>query len=58
VCLVGSGLEPVADAGFGEEVPGVAGVGFEFAAELGDVDTQVVGFPPPCTDHPPALRSR
>lgn len=36
--------ETVADGGFGEEVAGLGGVGFEFLAELVHVDAEVVGF--------------
>ena len=38
------GLEAVADPGFGEDVFGLGGVGFEFFAELVDDDTEVFGF--------------
>ena len=34
--------EAVADAGFGEEVAGLGGVGFEFVAQVAHVDAQVV----------------
>ena len=34
--------EAVADAGFGEEVAGWGGVGFEFVAQVAHVDAQVV----------------
>jgi len=36
--------EPISDARFGNEVAGSGWVGFEFAAEVGQVDAQVVGF--------------
>jgi hypothetical protein len=39
-----SALEAVAHAGFGDEVPGPGGFGFELAAQLGKVNPQVVGF--------------
>lgn len=44
--FLGAGLEAVADAGFGQEVAGVSGFGFELSAELGHVDAEVVGFLP------------
>src|ERR1700733_11717697 len=38
------GLEAVADPGFGEDVFGLGGVGFDFFAELVDHDAEVFGF--------------
>src|SRR4029453_4656114 len=38
------GLEPVAHAGFGDEVAGVRRIGFQLAADLGDEQAQVVGL--------------
>src|SRR4029453_7371963 len=38
------GLEPVAHAWFGDEVAGVRRIGFQFAADLGDEQAQVVGL--------------
>jgi len=37
-------LEPVAHAWFGDEVAGVRRIGFQFAADLGDEQAQVVGL--------------
>ena len=42
--VAGSGLEAIPEAGFGEEVPRLAGVELELAAQLGQVDPQVVGL--------------
>jgi hypothetical protein len=39
-----SGLEAVAHAWFGEDVTGAGGFRFQLAAELGDVDAQVIRF--------------
>src|SRR5664280_761686 len=40
--LFGSGLEPVAQARFGDEVAGLAGVGLELATDLREVHAEVV----------------
>jgi hypothetical protein len=40
----GLGLEAVAHAWFGEEVTGAGRLLFQLAAQLGDVDAQVVGL--------------
>src|SRR5579884_4397495 len=39
-----SGFEAVAHAGFGDQVTGMRGVGFQLAAELGQVYPQVMGL--------------
>ncbi len=36
--------ESVAHVGFGDEVPGLGVVGFELAAEMGHVDSQIVAL--------------